>query len=194
MRTRIADTLTGNAGSIYREVIDTMQYKCPYQFVLEGYRTYESVHHSNPAINGRIFECLICETLANEGIVPFYYQARFEQVPNAKFDIVCYNPRRPVVLSAKTSLRERYKQADLEGLVLRQVYRNAESHLLTLDDTGLNVQEKIEEGDVVGLTSCILADSPEYNGLIEGLQQYTFIEAQEIMPIHGQMINAKPNM
>jgi len=35
-------------------------------------------------------------------------------------------------LTIKTSLRERYKQADLEGLALKQVYRKSKTYLITL--------------------------------------------------------------
>ena len=38
----------------------------------------------------------------------------------------------PIVLSIKTSLRERLKQADLKALALNNVYRKAQTYLLTL--------------------------------------------------------------
>lgn len=68
-----------------------------------------------------------------EEIQPFYYQAKFHHVPPCKCDIVLYDDRRPVVLSVKVSLLERYKQADLEGIALRQVYRQARQYLITLN-------------------------------------------------------------
>ena len=139
-------------------------------------------------MNGRVFEFTICETLKREGIAPFYYQANFTLVPNADFDLVCYHPRRPVVLSAKVSLRERYKQADLEGFALRQVYRNARSYLLTLSDEHIGVQEKIREGDVAGLVDCIRADSPAYDTLLDELKSESFSLAEEIIPIEGKLV------
>ena len=73
-------------------------------------------------------------------------------IPNIEFDFVAYSKEiGPIVLSAKTSLRERYKQADLEGMMMRQVHRRAKSYLLTLDkDEAMNVNSKIQEGKVLG--------------------------------------------
>lgn len=137
-----------------------------------------------------MFEYILCETLTREGILPFYYQAAFSLVPNADFDIVCYNPKRPVVLSAKVSLRERYKQADLEGTVLRQVYRRAESYLLTLSEAeALSVQDKIKEGDIGGLTQCVLADTPAYDELLAQLKTRDFSVMETITPLRGKLIS-----
>ncbi len=135
-----------------------------------------------------MLEFLTCETLKQEGVLPFYYQARFAHVPNADFDVVLYHPRRPVALSVKTSLRERYKQADLEGLALRQVYRGAESYLLTLSEEWGLVQQKIESGEVTGLTACLLANTDAYDNLLSTLKQRTFELAKQITPLHGSPV------
>lgn len=101
----------------------------------------------------------------------------------ADFDIVRYDPRHPAVLSAKVSLRERCKQADLEGMVLRQVYRSAESYLITLSaGESRAVQNKIESGDVAGLTRCVLADSPDHDALLAELKR-TFSLSEAIEPL-----------
>ena len=70
----------------------------------------------------------------------------------------------------KVSLRERYKQADLEGMALRQVYRNAESYLITLSDEAVGVTRKIENGDIAGLSGCIRADMPAYSHFFRKLE------------------------
>ena len=138
----------------------------------------------SPSIAGGVFEYILCETLAREGVLPFYCQTRFSLVPNSDFDIVCYDPRRPAVLSAKVSLRERCKQADLKGMVLRQVYRSEESCLITLNaGESRAVQSKIESGDVAGLTRCVLADSPDYNALLAELKTRTFSPSEAIEPL-----------
>ena len=163
-------------------------YSKPHEFIREAYEHYQLSYPSKPSVNGRVFEFMICETLKREGIVPFYYQAKFTQVPNADFDIVCYHAVRPVVLSAKVSLRERYKQADLEGFALRQVYRSAKSYLLTRTDEYLGVQEKIQSGDVAGLADCIRADTPDYDVLLERLKDESFSLAEAIIPIEGRLV------
>lgn len=153
----------------------------------EAYQTYRRDYPDNPNINGQVFEYLVCEVLAREGITPFYRQAKFERVPNAIYDVVCYDPARPVVLTMKASLRERYKQADLEGLALRQVYRGAENHLITLPvDEARRVQTKIEGGEVAGLDSCRVASAAEFTDLIGELKRRKFHTAEAVMPLTGR--------
>lgn len=153
------------------------------------YGIYLANFPDNPAVNGRVLEYLVCETLVREQITPFYYQAKFALVPNADFDVVCYNPKRPVVLSMKVSLRERYKQADLEGIALRQVHRNAECYLLTLSDEAVNVSQKIADGDIAGLNDCLIASKQEYTDLLIRLSARKFSRAKAVMPITGQIFS-----
>ena len=73
--------------------------------------------------NGAIFEYLVAVCLYAKKILPFYLQAKISFVPNATYDIVLYTAEGyPITLSIKTSLRERYKQADLEELALKNVF------------------------------------------------------------------------
>ncbi len=138
-------------------------------------------------MNGKIFEYLVCETLAHEGIVPFYYQARFEYVPNADFDVVLYHRRKPVILTMKVSMRERYKQSVLEGWVLWQVYKNAETWLITLHEKEApNVQRKIDAGEIVGVDGCILASTKAYDELLEELKDQQFELAKPVVPLTGK--------
>lgn len=153
-----------------------------------AYRLYEQRFASNPSVNGRIFELLICETLARERVQPFYYQARFERVANADFDIALYHRTRPVVISCKTSLRERYKQADLEGAALKQVYRQAQCFLVTLSTEATNVARKIETGDVGGLDGCVQANTRAFSNLITTLRNMEFTEGLAVQPITGTFV------
>ena len=158
----------------------------PHTFVREAWQLYEERHPNSPSISGRIFEYIICETLAQQGIAPLYYQAEFAQVPNASFDVVLYDELSPVVLSVKTSLRERYKQAALEGIALRQVYRRARCYLITMSEGEADsLQGKIVSDTVAGLDRCIVATRPEYAQLLECLAQRTFTIARPIQPLRG---------
>lgn len=169
-------------------MLDSISYTTPHKFVSDAYSGYLSRGETTPSTNGRIFEYLICETLAREDITPFYYQARFDRVPNADFDVVLYDQNRPVVLTMKTSLRERYKQSVLEGWALWQVYRNAETWLITLEENEApNVQLKIESGDIVGVNGCILASSSAYDDLLAELRMRQFKVADSIKPLQGKI-------
>ena len=152
------------------------------------YANYLNLNIGEPSINGRIFEYIICETLAYENITPFYYQAKFLHVPNCDFDVALYHPGKTVVLTLKVSLRERYKQADLEGIALRQVYRGANSYLITLNEKeALTNKPKIATGDINGLNDIVLANKSEYTDLLLRISKIKYESAIEIMPISGNI-------
>ena len=100
---------------------------------------------------------------------------------------MCYHPERPVVLSAKTSLRERYKQAAFEGYLLKGIYGAAQSYLLTLSEEYKSVRAKIQDETIVGLTDCLRADTPEYDELLKRIKAIRFTEATPIVPLSGKL-------
>ena len=137
-----------------------------------------------------IFEYLIAVCLYSKKILPFYIQAKISFVPNATYDIVLYSAEGyPITLSIKTSLRERYKQADLEGLALKNVHRRAKNYLITLSAKEYGgVKKKIQEGDVAGLDKIILADSKEFDDLLSELSQINFIKPEMMEVIKGKVV------
>ena len=189
MRSKIEAILTGSTQAIYCELLDAINsYTSPSAFIDTAWKIYSNKYPNKQSVNGRVFEYLIVETLAQEGIEPIYFQAKFNHVPNCEFDIVLYHHRLPVVLSAKVSLRERYKQADLEGLALRQVYRQASQHLITLSEKeAMANRSKIVSGDISGLDSIVVANKPEYDDLIEHLKKLEFQYGKPITPIKGRL-------
>ena len=162
----------------------------PHELVKSFYELYESNYPSNVSINGRIFEFLICDVLLQNRISPIYFQAKFAVIPNIDFDLICYDEKKPVSLSIKTSLRERYKQADLEAMALRQVYRNAECYLLVLTDEYAGVRSKIQQGVLFGLTDCLRADTPDFDDLIQSLKGRQFSIAKPVTPIQGRPVSS----
>ncbi len=192
MRSRISELIGGESGRVYEEVLAGVDagiyHSVPHEFIDRAHHIYKNSHPDRKNVHGRVFEYLICETLAQQNIVPFYCQATFERVPNVKFDIVLYDPREPVVLSIKTSLRERYKQADLEGQALQAVYRKAKSYLITLsDEEAPSVNQKIAEGAVMGLQKCVVASSAQYDELLKILKNKSFGMAEKVRPLDGQL-------
>jgi hypothetical protein len=128
--------------------------------------------------------------LYSKKILPFYIQTKISFVPNATYDIVLYNSENyPITLSIKTSLRERYKQADLEGLALKNVHRRAKNYLITLSAKEYEgVKKKIQEGDIAGLDKIILADSKDFDDLLSELSQMSFIKPEAVKVIKGKII------
>ena len=91
--------------------------------------------------NGFIFEALIYKLLVDENITPdsIFENHSLALIPDTKYDLLfCsedYGTGRqiPVCISLKTSLRERYKQAEREGMIAKQVHRGSITALLTMD-------------------------------------------------------------
>ena len=189
---KIQALATGKAGGVYLSLTRDIPAGLPAsQFATRALSAWQeelSTHSEGgkQSISGKFFELLIADVLAQYGVLPFYWQAEFALVPNAKFDFICYRPAAPVVLAAKTSLRERYKQADLEGMALKQVYRRAACHLITANaEEAERLKKKIVDGEVVGIDRCVLANTAEFDALIAEMGKMTFSEAKPIKPIGG---------
>ena len=165
------------------------------ELVARGYAWYQSKYDTSApgrrSTNGRVFEGLVLLALHNAGIHPIYYQASVAHIPQVVYDILLYDTKQPIVLSCKVSLRERWKQADLEAAALRQVYRGAQSVLLTLSASeGRRLQRQIESSDVLGLDECIVIQSKgdRFDGLISKLEGMKFTKATPIMPVEGKIL------
>lgn len=147
----------------------------------------------NNALNGTVFELIIATLFVKEEILPLYLQAKVAFVPNVNFDAVLYSAESgPIGLSLKTSLRERYKQADLEAIALKYVHRKAENYLLTMDpNEAAAVSVKIANGEALGLNKAILTTSTQFDDFIDDLKTRNFIQPGSIEIItSGSVITA----
>ena len=145
----------------------------PSEYVRYCWNNYEnSGVERNNSLNGTIFELIIATLFVKEGILPLHLQAQVAFVPNVNFDAVLYTHENgPIGLSLKTSLRERYKQADLEAVALKYVHRKAENYLLTMDrEEAESVSRKIATGAVLGLDKAVLASSDEFDSFVNNLK------------------------
>ena len=77
------------------------------KFIRFYWDKYKSGFDSNNVLNGAVFEELLVISLLRENIEPVYVQAELAFVPNVILDIVLYNRKTPITISAKTTLRER---------------------------------------------------------------------------------------
>lgn len=144
----------------------------------------------NYSLNGKIFELIIYTLLYKENILPYYVQANVAFVPNVEYDTILYSHENPICLSLKTSLRERYKQADLEAIALKYVHRKAQCYLLSLDEEEVDtVNTKIKEGSVIGLNKAYCCKKEEFNNFVNGLKQGSFVEAGTVNVIEGRLVN-----
>lgn len=131
----------------------------------------------NNSLNGSIFELIISSLFIKEDILPLHIQAQVAFVPNVKFDAVLYTTENgPIGVSMKTSLRERYKQADLEAIALKYVHRKAENYLFTMDEEEADtVSKKIATGDILGINKAILTTDTSFDAFISELKTKSFI-------------------
>lgn len=143
------------------------------------------------SLNGKIFETIISTCFYREGILPMYLQAKVTFVPNVDFDIVLFKEekRSPIGISLKTSLRERYKQADLEAVALKYVHRNAENYLISFNSSELDaVKQKLKDGSLLGLNRIIAADTIEFDTAVEELKKLKLINPGDVPVITGTLV------
>ncbi|MBS1519242.1 MAG: hypothetical protein JSS91_14245 [Bacteroidetes bacterium] len=173
-----------------------VKYSTPSEYINLYWDIYKKHISKNNNLNGRIFEYILATLFVREGIMPLYLSAKVAFVPNVIYDLMFYTTEfGPICISAKTSLRERYKQADLEAIALKYVHRKSLCYLLTLEDNeAKNVQKKIVSGDVIGLDKVIVATSIEFDLLVKELKSYNATEPPTVKVITSNQIITKEKL
>lgn len=183
------NTLAANIfESLFPSFLD-LKYEYPSDYVSLYWSRYEELKwkfldndQQARGVNGKIFEYILATLLVREGIYPIFLSAKVAFVPNISYDILVYSREKgPICLSAKTSFRERYKQADLEAIALKYVHRRSKSFLITLSEADANsVNEKQKNGDVIGLDNAVYAIGNDFNKLIRELSKYNLIDSPKL--------------
>jgi hypothetical protein len=147
-------------------------------------------------VRGKFFELLIACCLIRNEIVPFFWQAQLEFVPLANFDLVIYTVERgPIVLSLKTSIRERYKQAEFEAQAMKDVHRRAMNFLITMDkDESTALQNNIDSGILTGIDGVAVANESSFDEIINFLKTLTIVDTPVFSAVKNpQKIEYKGN-
>ncbi len=167
-----------------------INYNKPSEYVSICWEQYQQLKNINSNLNGKVFEYILATLCIRENILPLYMNAKVAFVPNVIYDLMFYSRERgPICLSVKTSLRERYKQADLEAIALKYTHIKALSYLITLEENeAKSVKRKIKTGDVIGLDNVIVATNPEFDRLIRELKAFQFEEPPTIKVISSNQI------
>ncbi len=152
----------------------SIKYKNPSEYVRYCWNLYENNPTKNKDLNGKFFEYVLTTLCIRENLIPLYLNAKVAFVPNVLFDLMLYSAEcGPICLSLKTSLRERYKQADLESIALKYVHRKSLCYLITLDQKeAKNIKNKIKTGDVIGLNDVVICFESEFDALILNLKKF----------------------
>ena len=152
-------------------------------FVSKYWEIYNRDFLSNPNTNGKVFEALISMALCREGVLPHYIQAKITHIPGVNYDCIIYTEEfGPISISAKTSLRERWKQADLEALALKNIFRKSQSYLVSMSEMEIS-RRKRDPDSVLALNGFILASAPEFDALLARIRGYTLMEAPNLPAI-----------
>jgi hypothetical protein len=181
------------AGKIFEELFPNfleLEYSRPSEYVSLYWNAYLSSGNTNNNLNGKMFEYILATLCVRENILPLFLNARVSFVPNVNYDLMFYTREKgPICLSVKTSLRERYKQADLEAIALKYVHRKALNFLITLNEVEAEiVKDKIKCGDVIGLDDVIVATTNELDHLISKLKSFKFSDAPTVKVIESNQI------
>lgn len=190
----------GQASTIFENLFPSfidLECKCPSDYVWKYWNAYEAIREkeipneqTRRGVNGKIFEYIICTALVRERILPIFVNAKVAFVPNINYDLLLYSKENgPICLSAKTSFRERYKQADLEAMALKNVHRISKSYLITLsDEDAEQVSKKIIKGDTFGLDDVVVATSGRFDQFISELKCFNFSLSPNVSVIESNQI------
>ena len=154
------------------------------------WKAYKDNCPNNNNINGKVFEVIIATVMLESGIGPIFSQANVVFVPNVNFDLIVYSKEfGPISISAKTSLRERYKQADLEAVSLKYVHRKARCYLVTMDKLeAMRLEKKLKEGDLLGIDDIVLGDEISFDEMIEFLSSINLEKPKAVEIITSSQI------
>lgn len=133
------------------------------------------------SLSGAWLEFSVLVALHDRKFVPTYYQVEIDGVADSIFDVLIWSKEYgPIVLSCKTSLRERYKQADLEAVALRKMFPKSKSFLITLDSDKQHVarcRSKIANKEIEALDA--IYDETNLDELFGWLAQQTIVSAPD---------------
>ena len=183
---------SGDAVKLLLEIVPTWEDINPVasEFIQDVMREVDIMRAGNN-IRGSVFEYIVGLSLLRAGIKPFYRQAQITYVNNAIFDFALWkNGEVPISLSVKTSLRERYKQAELEAAALKNVHKKSENYLITLDKQQVsriaNNANSIDHHSFID--KYLLADTAQFDELIKYLKSIDFKEPAMISPMKSLKI------
>ena len=158
----------------------------PHETLREFWSLYQEENGSNSS-NGKMFEFIVCECLVHFGVGPLYFQSRFYGLEHDTYDLASWTEDgSPIIISCKTSLRERWKQAELEGRLLKLKYPKAESYLITLHEKEANRRRQgIRDGTVTGIDEIYLANRTEFDSFVERMKKTGLTAVEPILPLRG---------
>jgi hypothetical protein len=138
----------------------------------EGSAKAESAGNGAKSLNGFLFQSLVARALNLAGIDPVYPEAFVTFVPVAKYDIVIPTQAEGLVnLSVKTTMRERWKQAEFEGIALKRVHRRSRIYVVNADRKE-TVRRRNRINECEAIDDFILCDSSDFDALVDAIREW----------------------
>lgn len=188
MESRISTiTKETKTGLIYASILAKIEKQAtPHETLREFWSCYQETNGSNSS-NGKMFEFIVCECLVHYGVGPLYFQSKFYNLEQDVYDLASWTEDGfPIIISCKTSLRERWKQAELEGRLLKLKFPKAESYLITLHkQEAQRLREGIRKETVTGIDKVYLGDEPEFDEFVDRMKMTGLTVVEPILPLDG---------
>ena len=90
--------------------------------------------NKNKQLRGQILEQVFLAAIINDGLLPVHLRFRIRCVYTTRFDFVWWRDQKhPWTLNVKTSLRERFKQAICDSILMKRLYPDQMSYVFTLN-------------------------------------------------------------
>lgn len=167
-------------GDVYEEVwgfVRSDSSKTASQLIHNG---FASLNTTSASHDGAIFEALFFASLIGSGINHVLLGVSYAKLPYSTIDAVVYTKHKgPVMISLKTSLRERWKQNDLEFCIIKQIQPGAFCALATMDAKGWRQPARLlEDGKLLGLNDVIDCNMPsQVDRIIDEIRMRQPVEA-----------------
>jgi len=119
----------------------------PSRFMESAYAKFST---GMPRHNGKLFEGLFLAILGRAGFSHIILDAEYSCLPYSTIDVAIYTQKKaPTMISLKSSLRERWKQSDLEFSRIKSLNPGAICAIATLEDAGMPLR-LLEEKRLLG--------------------------------------------
>lgn len=110
--------------------------RAPYgEYIQEIWNSAKRLGIASGPQSGTLFEMLIGSVLIAAGFLPFYQKAELHRARNIESDFLFWDKETesPLCLELTSTLRERYKLADLQAFKIKASYPSAKFFQLTMD-------------------------------------------------------------
>ncbi len=144
----------------------------PSEFMKRGLDYFHANFTSDNNLHGAVLHALVERCLQQNGVVPFYTEVEMQFIPVARYDIVVFTKRLgPVNLSLKTTLRERWKQAEFEGMALRRVFRRSRVYVVNNSESETRTR-KAKMSQCEAIRDFVVCTSENFDKLVEDLKRW----------------------